>query len=284
MLLAVVLVFHQFSSVSGLDNLILANFEGFKIIVFVLAILMITGVIINLFFPMWVLRHLMKVRVVDSTSEASLKQLKLLLESIALQQSIKTPTLAVYDSKDINAFTTGYDHHNAIVVVSTGLLYGLNHDEQEAVFAHEVTHIVNHDMLTLSLMHNVLNILVMLPSHFAGWLVDKKVLGKAKTHGPAYYFTWIILQVTWGMLATMLVMWFSRWREFSADKGAAELVGKHKMQSALSCLKAVREHEDLPDEIGAFGISGHIGRGIKRLFVSHPPLNERIAALKEDWH
>ncbi|MEJ2143129.1 MAG: M48 family metalloprotease, partial [Gammaproteobacteria bacterium] len=93
-----------------------------------------------------------------------------------------------------------------------------------------------------------------------------------------------VLQLTWGLLATMLVMWFSRWREFRADKGAADTVGLHKMQSALSCLKAVREHNDLPDEIGAFGISGQIGRGIKRLFVSHPPLTERIAALKEDWH
>jgi heat shock protein HtpX len=284
MLLAVVLVFLQFISVTGLEILIYNNFAMFESFVFILVLLIFTGSVINLFFPKWILQHLMKVRFVSTATNTSSQQLSLLLESIANQQLIKTPALAVYDSQDINAFTTGYDHHNAIVVVSSGLLYSLNHDEQEAVLAHEVTHIVNHDMLTLSLMHSVLNVIVMLPCHLVGWAFDKKLLGRKNIHGPAYITIWSILQVTWGILATMLVMWFSRWREFRADKGAAEIVGKHKMQSALACLKAVREHHDLPDEIGAFGISGHIGRGVKRLFVSHPPLTERIAALKEDWH
>ena len=284
MLLAVLLIFQQFIFITGFDNIINRNFELFKVAGFVLAALICIGSVINLFFPKWVLHHLMSVKVVDATSDMSLQQLKVLLDSIAKQQSIKTPVLAVYDSQDINAFTTGFDHHNAVIVVSSGLLYGLNHDEQEAVLAHEVTHIVNHDMLTLSLMHSVLNILVMLPSHLAGWAIDKKILGRKNIHGTAYFISWSLLQLAWGLLATMLVMWFSRWREFRADKGAAELVGTRKMQSALACLKAVREHHDLPDEIGAFGISGHIGRGVKRLFVSHPPLTERIAALKEDWH
>ena len=284
MLLAVLLIFQQFISITGIDNIINRNFELFQLAGLVLTVLICIVLVINLFFPQWVLHHLMSVKVVNKTSDTSLQQLKILLENIAKRQSIKTPVLAVYDSQDINAFTTGFDHHNAIIVVSSGLLYGLNHDEQEAVLAHETTHIVNHDMLTLSLMHSVLNILVMLPSHLAGWAIDKKLLGRESIHGSAYFITWSVLQLTWGLLATMLVMWFSRWREFRADKDASELVGTYKMRSALACLKAVREHYDLPDEIGAFGISGHIGRGVKRLFVSHPPLTERIAALKEDWH
>lgn len=282
--MAVVVVFQEFSSFSGLESVIENNIDIFNTMMIILIIIMIAGMVVNLFFPKWALNKLMKVTVVSSSSDRTLQNLYLLLDRLAKQLSIKTPLLAVYDSEDINAFTTGYGQHNAIIVVSRGLLRGLNHDEQEAVLAHEITHVINHDMLTLSLMHNVLNVLVMLPSHFIGWTIDKKLLGRKNIHGTAYYVTWITLLATWGVLATMLVMWFSRWREFRADKGAAALVGKYKMQSALACLKAVREHGDLPDEIGAFGISGNIGRGIKRLFVSHPPLTERIAALKEDWH
>ncbi|MEJ2141131.1 MAG: M48 family metalloprotease, partial [Gammaproteobacteria bacterium] len=175
-LLAVFLVFQQFVYVTGIETFLHKNPELYHSLTMLLALTIFAGSVINLFLPGWVLQHLMKVRITNTKTDTSVHQLKLLLEKIARQQSIKTPVLAVYDSKDINAFTTGYDHHNAIIVVSSGLLYGLHHDEQEAVLAHEVTHIVNHDMLTLSLMHSVLNILVMLPSHLAGWLIDKKVL------------------------------------------------------------------------------------------------------------
>jgi len=232
----------------------------------------------------WFVCNFMKVRVFTSLTEQSATQTYNLLIHLSDKQNIKPPQLAVYDSSDINAFTTGFSQQHAIIVVSSGLLYSLNHDEQEAVLAHELMHIANHDMLTLSLMQGVINVLVMLPSHCAGWLIDKKILQRKNGLGPAYYIVWTLLQTSMGFIATMLVMWFSRWREFRADKGAAELVGNATMQGALTCLKASRQREELPDELGTFGISGHIGKGMKRLFASHPPLNERIVALREDWH
>jgi heat shock protein HtpX len=284
MLTAVLLVFLQFVSLSGLADGLFDDVLFVQSIISVLLMFIVASSVVNLFFPGWVLHHLVKVKMVNSSSDTVSRQVFFLLDELARKKTINTPALAVYESKDINAFATGFDHGNAIIVVSRGLLHGLHHDEQQAVLAHELTHIENHDMLTLSLMQNVLNVLVMLPCHIVGWAIDKHLLRRANLHGPAYYITWFSLQVVWGVMATMLVMWFSRWREFRADKGAAELVGVPKMQSALACLRAVQEHDDLPDELGAFGISGHIGKGIKRLFVSHPPLTERIVALRDDGH
>lgn len=244
----------------------------------------VAGAVSWTLYAKWFVFHFMKVRPYVVYSEQSVTQTYNLLKRLSAKINIKTPQLAIYDSPDINAFTTGFSQRHAVIVVSSGLLYSLNHDEQEAVLAHEITHIANHDMFTLSLMQGVINILVMLPSHFAGWAIDKKVFNREDVHGPVYYFVLFILQLSMGFAATMLVMWFSRWREFNADKGAAKLVGNSKMQAALSCLNAGSQHSELSDELGVFGISGNIGKGIKRLFASHPPLTERIMALREDWH
>lgn len=282
--LAVMLVNKQFMSLAGLsyhDEQADFLFSQWQLTIFYISVV---GAVTWALYSKWFIFHFMKVRMYVSLPGQSVTQTYNLLGRLSDKLNIQTPQLAIYDSPDINAFTTGFSQQHSIIVVSSGLLYSLNYDEQEAVLAHELTHIANHDMLTLSLIQGVINILVMLPSHFAGWLFDKKLLQRKTTRGVVYYFVLCLLQMSMGFIATMLVMWFSRWREFNADKGAAELVGKCKMQTALSCLNASQQQGDLADELGLFGISGNIGKGIKRVFASHPPLNERIMALREDWH
>ena len=282
--LAIMLVNIQFTLLTGLYSEEQRSIFFIEPWQFYLFYLCIFGALMWAFFSKWFVCHFMKIKLLSDTDDKSITQTYHLLVQLSAKKNITPPQLAVYDSSDINAFTTGFSQKHAIVVVSSGLLYGLNYDEQEAVLAHELTHIINYDMLTLSLMQGVINLLIMLPSHLAGWFFDKKILQRKNVRGPAYYLVWLTLQASLGFVATMLVMWFSRWREFRADKGAAMMVGAASMQTVLTCLKVSRQHEELTDELGLFGISGTIGKGLKRLFASHPPLNERIMALKEDWH
>ncbi|MGD8484366.1 MAG: protease HtpX [Thioalkalispiraceae bacterium] len=282
--LAMVLVNEQFMMITGLVEISPDSILFLEPWQFYLFLVAMGGALSWTMLSKWFVCKFMRVRQVISPADQYYQQTYNLLGELASRKNICQPQLAIYESADINAFTTGLSQKHAIIVVSSGLLYSLNHDEQKAVLAHEITHIANHDMLALSLMQGVINVMVLLPSHFAGWLIDNKLLKRKNNFGPAYYTSWLILQFSIGFIATMLVMWFSRWREFNADKGAAELVGSNSMQAALCCLQAGRQHHELPGELGSFGISGGIGRGMKRLFASHPPLSERIMALKDEWH
>ena len=154
-------------------------------------------------------------------------------------------------------------------------------DEVEAVLAHEVSHVANGDMITMGLMQGVVNTFVIFLSRIIGHVVDRVVFKTERGYGPAYYITSIVAQIFLSILASTIVMWFSRRREFRADAGAATLAGRDKMIRALEALKRGHEPEDLPGEMAAFGISGGKGSGFKRLFLSHPPLDERIRALQE---
>jgi heat shock protein HtpX len=191
---------------------------------------------------------------------------------------IGMPEVAVYDSPEINAFATGWNRDNALVAVSTGLLQNMSHDEAEAVLGHEVTHVANGDMVTMTLIQGVLNTFVIFLSRVIGFVVDRVVFKVERGQGPAYFVTVIVAQIVLGILASMVVMWFSRLREFRADAGGAALAGRGKMIAALERLKLNQEQPQLPAQISAFGISG--GGGFARLFMSHPPLEERIAALR----
>ncbi len=192
---------------------------------------------------------------------------------------IGMPEVAIYDSPDVNAFATGMNKNNALVAVSTGLLRSMSRDEAEAVLGHEVAHVANGDMVTLALIQGVVNTFVMFLSRVIGHLVDKVVFKTERGHGPAFFVTMIVAEMVLGILASMIVMWFSRQREFRADRGGAHLAGRQKMIAALQALQ--RAHPaPLPDKMAAFGISGGVGGGIKRLFTTHPPLEERIAALR----
>lgn len=205
-----------------------------------------------------------------------------LLETVrrqAQKAGIGMPEVAIFDTPEVNAFATGMMRNNALVAVSTGLLRSMNRDEAEAVLGHEISHVANGDMVTLALIQGVVNTFVIVLSRVMGHIVDRVVFKTQRGHGPAFWVTAIIAQVVLGILASIIVMWFSRQREFRADRGGATLAGRHKMISALERLKLAHP-EPLPDQLAAFGIAGGIGQGLKRLFMSHPPLEERIAALQ----
>jgi heat shock protein HtpX len=170
--------------------------------------------------------------------------------------------------------------NSALVAVSTGLLRAMNRDEAEAVLAHEVSHVANGDMITLALIQGVVNTFVIVASRVVGHLVDRVVFKTERGHGPAFYITSIVAQLVFGILASIIVMWFSRQREFRADAGAAALAGREKMIAALEKLRRNVAQPHLPDQMAAFGISGGVGQGLRRLFMTHPPLEERIEALK----
>jgi heat shock protein HtpX len=198
----------------------------------------------------------------------------------AERAGIGMPEVAIYDAPDANAFATGMRRDAALVAVSTGLLRGMNRDEVEAVLAHEVSHVANGDMVTLALIQGVVNTFVIVISRVVGHLVDRVVFKTERGHGPAFYITSILAQIVFGILASTIVLYFSRQREFRADAGGADLAGREKMVAALDKLRRNSTQPHLPDQMAAFGISGNVSSGIKRLFMTHPPLEERIAALR----
>ncbi|WP_293007518.1 protease HtpX [Nitrosomonas sp.] len=192
---------------------------------------------------------------------------------------IGMPEVAIYEAPDVNAFATGMSKNAALVAVSTGLLNTMSQDEAEAVLAHEVSHIANGDMVTLALIQGVVNTFVIFLSRVIGHTIDRTVFKTQEGHGPAFWITTIIAEIVLGVLASIIVMWFSRQREFRADAGGASLAGKEKMIAALRRLQLTQKQAHLPDQLAAFGISGS-RNGLTSLFMSHPPLEERIAALE----
>ena len=193
---------------------------------------------------------------------------------------IKMPEVGIYEAPEINAFATGMTRNSSLVAVSSGLLRNMTRDEAEAVLAHEVSHVANGDMVTLTLIQGVVNTFVMFFARIIGNIIDKAVLGNRDGHGLGYFAVVFMLEIVFGLFASIIVMRFSRWREFRADAGGANLAGKHKMVAALERLASNQTQSSLPTQIAAFGISGNIAHGLKKLFMSHPPLAERIAALK----
>jgi heat shock protein HtpX len=179
----------------------------------------------------------------------------------------------------MNAFATGARRDNALVAVSSGLLNGMSQHEAEAVLGHEVSHVANGDMVTLALIQGVVNTFVIFFSRVIGHTVDRVVFKSARDSGPAYWVTVIVAELVLGILASVIVMWFSRQREFRADRGGAHLAGRDSMIGALQRL-AQGHAEPLPDKLAAFGINGGLGHGLRRLFAPHPPIEDRIAALR----
>ena len=195
---------------------------------------------------------------------------------------IGMPEVAVYDAPEINAFATGAHRNKALVAVSTGLLRSMSRDEAEAVLGHEVSHVANGDMVTMALLQGVLNTFVIVLARVVGGIIDSYLSGNRQGRGPgiAYFLIVMLLEMVLGLFATMIAMWFSRRREFRADAGGASLAGRTKMIAALERLQANHQPSSLPAQVEAFGIAGGIGQGLKKLFMSHPPMQERIAALR----
>lgn len=196
---------------------------------------------------------------------------------------IGMPEVAIYDSPEPNAFATGANRNSALVAVSTGLLQQMSAEEAEAVLGHEVSHVANGDMVTLALLQGVVNTFVIALSRVVGSVVDQALSRGEENRGPGigYYVTSMVLEVVFGLLASLIVMWFSRHREFHADKGGAQLAGRNKMIAALERLRQLHEPSQLPSQMAAFGINGGLGEGLRKLFMTHPPLEERIAALQQ---
>ncbi|MGQ9573614.1 MAG: protease HtpX [Thiobacillaceae bacterium] len=237
------------------------------------------GSLISLALSKWTAKRLTGAQVIEQPRNTTEVWLVETVRRLAKQAGIGMPEVAIYDAPEVNAFATGMSRNNALVAVSTGLLRSMTQDEAEAVLAHEVSHVANGDMVTLALIQGVVNTFVIFLSRVIGHLVDRVVFKTERGHGPAFWITAIIAELVLGVLASIIVMWFSRQREFRADRGGANLAGRQKMIAALERLAAGRT-APLPDQMAAFGIAGGLGSGIKRLFMTHPPLEERIAALK----
>ena len=239
------------------------------------------GSLISLLISKWTAKRMVGARLIEAPSGATERWLYDTVKRHAERAGIGMPEVAIYEAPEINAFATGWNRNNALVAVSTGLLQGMTQEEAEAVIGHEVSHVANGDMVTLALIQGVVNTFVIFLSRVIGHLVDRIVFKVERGHGPAFWITAIVAQLVLGILATMIVMWFSRQREFRADAGGAELAGRNKMIAALERLKSNHgQPAQLPDQIAAFGISGGVAGGVRRLFMSHPPLDERIAALR----
>ncbi|HHE3492256.1 TPA: protease HtpX [Pasteurella multocida] len=200
------------------------------------------------------------------------------VRSQAERANLPMPDVAIYHSEDVNAFATGPSKNNSLVAVSTGLLRAMTQDEAEAVLAHEVAHIKNGDMVTMTLLQGVLNTFVIFVSRMIAKVVSSNRDGESSTG--IYFLVSMVLEILFGFLASMIAMWFSRYREFRADAGSAELVGKHKMIAALQRLQRLHEPQELEGQFAAFAINGKRG-GLAALFMSHPPLEKRIAALQQ---
>jgi len=238
------------------------------------------GSFISLAMSKFLAKRSMGVRVIENPASATEHWLVDTVARQAQMARIGMPEVGIFDSPQPNAFATGMRRDHALVAVSTGLLQRMDANEVEAVLGHEITHVSNGDMVTMGLLQGVVNTFVIFLSRVVGHVVDRVVFKTERGYGPAYFITSIVAQVFLSILASMIVMWFSRRREFRADAGGASLAGRGKMVSALQALQRESEPRDLPGEFAAFGISGGLGDGFKRLFMSHPPLQERIAALQ----
>ncbi|MGZ5050234.1 MAG: protease HtpX [Methylobacter sp.] len=241
------------------------------------AVIGMTGSFISLAMSKWSAKNAMGVYVIERPQNQTEQWLLDIVARQAQQAGIGMPEVGIFETPESNAFATGMSRDSALVAVSTGLLHNMNADEVEAVVGHEISHVANGDMVTMALMQGVVNTFVYFFATVIGHVVDKTVFKTERGYGPAYYITQMVAQIVLGILASMLVMWFSRYREFRADAGGANLAGRQKMINALRALQRGHEAEDLPGQLAAFGINGG---GVSRLFMSHPPLEERIAALQ----
>jgi len=253
---------------------------NFNALLVMSAVIGFAGSLISLAMSKWSAKRMVGAQVIENPFDPTERWLVDTVRRQADAAGIGMPEVAIYDAPDVNAFATGWNRNAALVAVSTGLLRNMSRDEAEAVLAHEVSHVANGDMVTLALIQGVVNTFVIFFAKLFGYFVDRVLLKNDGRNGPGMgaFAAEIVAQLVLGVLASIIVMWFSRQREFRADAGGANLAGRNKMIAALERLKVNHEQTVLPEKIAAFGISG--GRGFSRLFMTHPPLDERIEALR----
>ena len=274
--LAVLALASVVMSVLGVNG---SQFSGLLVMA---AIFGFGGSFVSLWMSKWLAKRSTGAHVIGTPRNEAEQWLVATVRRQAQQAGIGMPEVAIYDAPEINAFATGANRNSALVAVSTGLLRAMNRDEAEAVLGHEVSHVANGDMVTMALLQGVLNTFVIVLARIVGRVVDGYLNGGRGNSGGGigYFVVVFVLEMVFGLFASMIAMWFSRRREFRADAGGAGLAGRAKMISALEALHRNHGVDTLPKAIQAFGISGPLAHGMKRLFLSHPPLEERIAALR----
>jgi heat shock protein HtpX len=274
--LAVLALASVVMSVLGVNG---SQFSGLLVMA---AIFGFGGSFVSLLMSKWIAKRSTRAQVIDTPRNEAEQWLLATVRRQAQQAGIGMPEVAIYDAPEINAFATGANRNSALVAVSTGLLRSLDRDQAEAVLGHEISHVANGDMVTMALLQGVLNTFVIVLARVVGRVVDGYLNGGRGNSGGGigYFVVVFVLEMVFGLFASMIAMWFSRRREFRADAGGAGLAGRTKMISALEALKRNHGVDTLPKAIQAFGISGPLAHGFRRLFLSHPPLEERIAALR----
>ena len=278
--LAVMVVIGTIFNLLGLHSSLAANGVNLdlKKLLLMSAIIGSSGSVISLMMSKWSAKRGMGVVVIEHPQNQTEQWLIDIVARQAQMAGIGMPEVGIFEAAEPNAFATGANRNSALVAVSTGLLQSMSADEVEAVVGHEISHVANGDMITMALMQGVVNTFVYFFATIIGHFVDKVILKNEESgYGWAYYVTQMVAQIALGILASMLTMWFSRYREFRADAGGANLAGREKMIAALQALQRAHEPEALPGQLAAFGINGG---GTMRLFMTHPPLEERIAALQ----
>ncbi|MEN8801987.1 MAG: protease HtpX [Thiogranum sp.] len=279
---AVLVLISVVFQVLGLEGILAENGVDLNLqaLLVMSAVIGFGGSFISLALSKFMAKRSMGVQIIEQPGNSSEQWLVETVRRQAQQAGIGMPEVGIFQSPDPNAFATGMRRNDALVAVSSGLLQSMKADEVEAVLGHEISHVANGDMITMGLLQGVVNTFVIFLSRIIGHVVDRVVFKTERGYGPAYFITSIVAQIFLSILASMIVMWFSRHREFRADSGGASLAGRSKMIGALQALQRAHEPSDLPGEFAAFGISGGLGTGIKKLFMSHPPLEQRIAALR----
>lgn len=275
--LAVVFVASITLSLLGVGSYMTAQGLDYNNLLIFCLIFGMAGSIISLLLSKFMAKRSMGVQIIDQPQNADQQWLYSTVQELANKANIGMPEVGVFNSAQANAFATGWNKNNALVAVSTGLLSSMQKNEVEAVLAHEVSHVANGDMVTMTLIQGVVNTFVVFLSRVIGHIVDRVIFKVERGHGPAFWIVSIITEIILGLLATMLVMWFSRYREYKADLGGAKLAGRANMIAALKRLQSFKGAPELPDEMAAFAINA--GK-VQALFSSHPPLEQRINALQ----
>ena len=278
--LAVMVVLSVSMKLLGLDRALMETGFNPTAVLIMAGIIGFGGAFFSLAISKWSAKMMTGAHVIDTPSNPTERWLVDTVHRQARAAGIGMPEVAVYDAPDVNAFATGMNKDNALVAVSTGLLQSMSREEAEAVLGHEVSHVANGDMVTLALIQGVVNTFVIFLSRLVGYVVDRVILKNERSEGIGYFVTVMVAQLVLGILANMIVMWFSRQREFRADAGGARLAGREKMIAALQRLQAAHEAPNvLPAQMKSFGIREGKG-GLSRLFMTHPPLEERSEALR----
>ncbi|BCG65487.1 MAG: heat shock protein HtpX [Methyloprofundus sp.] len=276
---AIMVVISIVFSVLGLSGTLDANGVDLNLnaLLIMSGVIGMSGSFISLAISKWSAKRGMGVHVIEHPQNQTEQWLVDIVTRQAKTVGIDMPEVGIFQTPDANAFATGMTKNSSLVAVSTGLLQSMSPDEVEAVVGHEMSHVANGDMVTMALMQGVVNTFVYFFASIIGHVVDRVIFKTEEGHGIGYYVVQMIAQIALSFLASILVMWFSRYREFKADAGGANLAGKEKMIGALRALQRAHEPQELPGQFAAFAINGG---GVKKLFMSHPPLEERIAALQ----